>query len=144
MYVLVAEDNEHCRRLVVAVLKAMGVRVIHEVASAKEALQALGERPYDALITDQNMPGCSGLDLILAVRRSSNLRLRRMPAMLLTGEATRDLVISAKMAGVDQFCVKPLVPQAFARKVSALLMKRMDGDREFNRLMAELTVRSAA
>lgn len=144
MYVIVAEQDENCRSLIVAVLKAIDVKVIHETTSVQGALHALRTRSYDALIADQKLAGGSGLDLVVAVRRSANQRLRRLPTMLLADQATRDLVLSAKMAGVDQFCVKPFAAQALARKASALLLKRFDGDREFTRLMADKAVRAAA
>jgi DNA-binding response OmpR family regulator len=81
-------DDEACiRRLLTQVLVGSGyhVDVAEDGAAAWEALQA---KPYDLLITDQNMPKISGVELV------KNLRSARipLPVVMVAGELpVRDL-----------------------------------------------------
>lgn len=65
--IVFVDDHEEVRRALCRALERMG----HEVETAadgKKALAALGAAPCDLVVTDLNMPGMDGIELILAVK----------------------------------------------------------------------------
>jgi two-component system chemotaxis response regulator CheY len=61
--------------------------------------------PIGLIISDWNMPNCSGLDLLKRVRGDS--RFKKLPFILVTAEAEQHQILEAVKAGVDQYVVKP-------------------------------------
>jgi two-component system chemotaxis response regulator CheY len=79
----------------------------------------LQAEPFDVLITDWNMPGMPGLDLLKAVR--SDPKLAKMPVLMLTAEAKRDQIVEAAKAGVNGYVIKPFTAQVLAEKLEKML-----------------------
>jgi two-component system chemotaxis response regulator CheY len=82
----------------------------------------LQTRPFDFLVTDWNMPGMTGIDLLKKVR--ADARLRTLPVMLVTAEAKREQIIMAAQAGVNGYVVKPFTAAILNDKVN-LIFKRI-------------------
>ncbi|OGO16159.1 MAG: hypothetical protein A2Y93_04485 [Chloroflexi bacterium RBG_13_68_17] len=101
--VLVAEDSEEIRRFVEeSILGPAGYRVT-AVGDGMSALTLAGELRPDFVLTDENMPGLSGLDLI---RRLHNER-PDLPLILMSSEDSQVLAAEASLAGASAFLVKP-------------------------------------
>ena len=101
--VLVAEDSEEIRRFVEeSILGPAGYRVT-AVGDGMSALTLAGELRPDFVLTDENMPGLSGLDLI---RRLHNER-PDLPVILMSSEDSQVLAAEASLAGASAFLVKP-------------------------------------
>ncbi|MFP4106238.1 MAG: PAS domain S-box protein [Phycisphaerae bacterium] len=118
--VLVVEDDEAVRRLVVRVLRNIGYTVL-ETGNAREAMP-LGEHyddRIDLLVTDVVMPGMNGIQL------SKVLRTVRpeMRVLLITGYANRKEGISESIPADADLLVKPFTPQLLADKVREILDK---------------------
>lgn len=79
----------------------------------REALAALEGQTFDLIVTDYQMPGMSGLELVAAVRQ----KLLETPVIMITGYNGRELQEQAHHLGV--FCVldKPVPPNLFLRSV---------------------------
>ncbi len=104
--VLVAEDSEEIRRFVEeSILGPAGYRVT-AVGDGMSALTLAGELRPDFVLTDENMPGLSGLDLI---RRLHNER-PDLPLILMSSEDSQVLAAEASLAGASAFLVKPFTP----------------------------------
>ena len=73
---------------------------------------------FDFLVTDWNMPGMSGIDLLRAVRADE--RLKHLPVLMVTAEAKRDQIIEAAQAGVNGYVVKPFTAQALKEKIEKI------------------------
>jgi DNA-binding NtrC family response regulator len=73
--------------------------------SAEEALPRLLAGGYDLLITDKNLPGMSGVELIRAVRE----RDRELSIVMITGYASSDSAVSALNLGIDAYLEKPFI-----------------------------------
>ena len=73
---------------------------------------------YDFLITDLNMPGMTGIDLLKAVRASE--KTAKLPVLLVTAEAKRDQIVKAAEAGVSGYIVKPFTPETLKEKISKI------------------------
>jgi two-component system chemotaxis response regulator CheY len=86
---LVVDDFSSMRRIVKSVLKELGYNNVTEADDGSTALPLLRAGEFDFLITDWNMPGLPGLDLLKAVRADD--RLAKLPVLMLTAEAKREL-----------------------------------------------------
>ena len=92
---------------------------MQEADDGKTALPMLQAEPFDILITDWNMPGMPGLDLLKAVR--SDPKLAKIPVLMLTAEAKRDQIVEAAKAGVNGYVIKPFTAQVLAEKLEKIL-----------------------
>lgn len=117
--VLLAEDNAFEARLIVGVLRQLGIsNVVHhrDGAGAISAV-APGVPPFDLVISDWNMPESTGLDLLRHVRAI----WRHTPFLMLTAHATIDFVTVAKANAVDAYMVKPFSPRDLASRITQLI-----------------------
>ena len=116
---LVVDDFSTMRRIVTTLLHDLGYAHVQEADDGKTALPMLQAEPFDVLITDWNMPGMPGLDLLKAVR--SDPKLAKMPVLMLTAEAKRDQIVEAAKAGVNGYVIKPFTAQVLAEKLEKML-----------------------
>jgi two-component system chemotaxis response regulator CheY len=116
---LVVDDFASMRRIVRSVLKDLGFRNIAEADDGSTALPLLCDGAFDFLITDWNMPGMPGLDLLKAVR--ANDRLAKMPVLMLTAEAKREQILVAVQAGVTGYVIKPFTAEVLKEKLTQIL-----------------------
>jgi two-component system chemotaxis response regulator CheY len=87
MKVLVVDDQQSMRGLARQCLTRIGVRQVEMVPSAEEALKSLERTKFDLIISDLNMDGMSGTDLLEKVRHHAVLK--DMPFLLATSECYR-------------------------------------------------------
>lgn len=119
--VLVVDDNDYIRDLILRLLYAMGFKQIIEATSGKAAQKILTEKPVGLVLSDWEMPGMSGLEFLKACREAAGTSAANTCFIMLTAHADRDNVIEAREAGVDGFVVKPISPRSlYERVVSAL------------------------
>ncbi|XXF75809.1 response regulator [Myxococcaceae bacterium GXIMD 01537] len=119
--VLVVDDEPVVRDVVARLLAREPDLAITVAESAEEALPLLREQRFDVLVTDKNLPGMSGVELIAEARR-----LRpALEAMIITGYASSDSVIAAFAAGASDYLLKPFDDLRVVRaKVRAALERR--------------------
>lgn len=119
--VLVVDDNQHMRKLVVAILQAFGVVQIFEAADGNRAWSLLRESNPDVVILDWMMEGLTGIDVVKMVRTSSQTPNPFVPIIMLTGYTQIDHVRQARDAGVNEFLAKPVsVKAVMSRLVSVI------------------------
>jgi len=96
--ILVVDDNRPLRVMLAQVLERAGY-VAFVADSGEAALEVARFDPPDLCLVDQNMPGMTGAELIRALRSSSDERLRRIPAIGLTGleRFAKDLVAAGAL-----------------------------------------------
>ncbi len=99
--VLVVDDSQGVRQLVGAALSGQGFEVV-TAASAVEALKALSERTFEALVVDYQMPGPDGIELVQNVRSRSH----GLPVIMVSAVATAEDQNRARAAGVDAYIDK--------------------------------------
>jgi CheY-like chemotaxis protein len=117
--VLVVEDEEDTRELLITALEQCGAEVI-AVSSAAEALERLDERPPDVLVSDLAMPGEDGYALIRKVRARPAERGGRVPAAALTAYARAEDRVRSLAAGFQMHVPKPIDPADLVSMVAAL------------------------
>jgi EAL domain-containing protein (putative c-di-GMP-specific phosphodiesterase class I) len=104
---LVVDDDEEFMRACVRVLEAWGYQVCR-ATSSEAALQIAGEHSFDAILTDINLPGASGLDVLRVVR----CRDKDVPVILMTGGPELETARLAVEWGAQSYLIKPLaMPQ---------------------------------
>ena len=116
---LVVDDFSTMRRIIKNLLNDLGYPNVEEADDGKTALPMLQAGSFDFLITDWNMPGMPGLDLIKAVRADG--KLAKMPVLMLTAEAKREQIIEAAQAGVNGYVIKPFTAETLKEKLDKIL-----------------------
>jgi CheY-like chemotaxis protein len=101
---LVVEDSEDDARMVVKVLQRAGFKVLkYEIAGTPAATQAaLAREPWDAVISDFNMPDFNGLDALRIVRAAAP----DIPFILISGAVGEEIAVDALKAGVGDYVLK--------------------------------------
>lgn len=115
MNILVVDDFSTMRRIVKNLLSEIGFNNIAEADDGKTALPILERGGIDFLVTDWNMPGMPGIDLLKAVR--ANPKLADLPVLMVTAEAKREQIMEAAQAGVNGYVVKPFTADTLKEKV---------------------------
>jgi two-component system, chemotaxis family, chemotaxis protein CheY len=115
--VLVVDDMMTMRKIVAKACKDIGFTDIVEAADGQKAWEALqASTPQVGLvISDWNMPNCTGLDLLKRVRSDS--RFSKVPFVLLTAESEGHQVAEAVKSGVDSYIVKPFTADLLQKKL---------------------------
>ncbi|HVY83180.1 MAG TPA: chemotaxis response regulator CheY [Steroidobacteraceae bacterium] len=119
---LVVDDYSTMRRIIKNLLHDLGYANVTEADDGNTALPLLQNGNFDFLITDWNMPGMAGLDLLKAVR--ANEKLKKLPVLMLTAEAKREQIVEAAQAGVSGYVIKPFTAQTLKEKIDKILESR--------------------
>jgi two-component system, chemotaxis family, chemotaxis protein CheY len=122
MKFLVVDDFSTMRRIIKNLLNDLGYANVTEADDGQTALPMLQAGSFDFLITDWNMPGMPGLDLLKAVR--ADAKLAKMPVLMLTAEAKREQIIEAAQAGVNGYVIKPFTAVTLKEKIDKILEQR--------------------
>jgi two-component system chemotaxis response regulator CheY len=116
---LVVDDFSTMRRIVKNLLNELGYPNVAEADDGQSALPMLKAGGFDFLVTDWNMPGMPGLDLLKAVR--ADPVLAKMPVLMLTAEAKREQIVEAAQAGVNGYVIKPFTAITLKEKIDKIL-----------------------
>lgn len=117
---LVVDDDPMVRTLASELLRRCGARVV-AAGSVPEAMACLEGTAVDVLVSDIQMPGQSGRDLIAMVRNSPRAELNSIPAVAMSGVSDPDSERDALQAGFDAFIAKPFRMAALLEPVCKLL-----------------------
>lgn len=118
MKILVVDDFSTMRRIIKNLLRDLGFNNTHEADDGTTALPLLKSGGFDFLITDWNMPGMQGIDLLREVR--ADPALASMPVLMVTAESKRDQIIAAAQAGVNGYVVKPFTAATLEEKINKI------------------------
>ncbi len=124
MKILVVDDFSTMRRIVKNLLRDLGFTNTHEADDGSTAWPMLQNGDYDFVVTDWNMPGMTGIELLQKIR--SDDRLKSVPVLMVTAEAKRDQIVAAAQAGVNGYVVKPFTAAALKEKIEKIF-ERVDG-----------------
>jgi len=118
MKILIVDDFSTMRRIIKNLLRDLGFNNTQEADDGNTALPMLQSGNYDFLVTDWNMPGMTGIDLLKAVR--ADAKLASLPVLLVTAEAKKDQIIEAAQAGVNGYIVKPFTAVTLKEKIEKI------------------------
>lgn len=118
---LILDDNFHMLNIVQAVLRGFGAKDFVGATNPGEALAILRTHKIDIVIADYSMPGLDGLDFVRMVRQSADSPNPDVPIIMLTAHTERQRVMTARDAGITEFCAKPITAAELARKINAVM-----------------------
>lgn len=118
MKILVVDDFSTMRRIIKNLLKDLGFTNIQEADDGSTALPMLQQGDFDFVVTDWNMPGMQGIDLLRAIRADE--RLKHTPVLMVTAEAKKEQIISAAQAGVNGYVIKPFTAATLKEKLTKI------------------------
>ena len=118
MKILVVDDFSTMRRIIKNLLRDLGFNNTQEADDGLTALPKLQAGDFDFLITDWNMPGMQGIDLLKAVR--ADPKLATLPVLMVTAEAKKEQIVAAAQAGVNGYVVKPFTAATLKEKIDKI------------------------
>ena len=118
--VLVVDDNQDVRDLVVHILNADGFHV-YSATDGENALAILNSNQVDLVLLDVMMPGKSGLEVLQEIRSGSNKKIREIPVMMITAKSSTDDIDQALAPGANSYVVKPFRGTTIREKVRSIL-----------------------
>ena len=118
MKILIVDDFSTMRRIIKNLLRDLGFNNTVEADDGLTALPILQAGGIDFLVTDWNMPGMQGIDLLKAVRADENLS--SLPVLMVTAETKREQIIEAAQAGVNGYIVKPFTAATLKEKIEKI------------------------
>jgi two-component system chemotaxis response regulator CheY len=120
--VLVVDDSAAIRKILQRVLRqtGMSIRSIHEAGDGQEALEQLKNQPgIQLVLTDINMPKMDGLQLLAAVKASSDWH--HIPVVMITTEGGESKVGEAVKLGAAGYVRKPFTADQIKEKLAGIL-----------------------
>jgi DNA-binding response OmpR family regulator len=118
--ILIVEDDRDIAELVERYLQKAGFTTVL-MASGREALKAIFDRPPDLIILDLMLPQVDGLEVCRSVR--GNPRTAAIPIIMLTARADESERIVGLEIGADDYVAKPFSPNELVARVRALLRR---------------------
>ncbi|MEW4982760.1 MAG: chemotaxis response regulator CheY [Cycloclasticus sp.] len=121
MKILVVDDFSTMRRIIKNLLRELEFTNLDEADDGQTAWPKLKAGGYDFLVTDWNMPGMTGIDLLKTVR--STPETANMPVLLVTAESKREQIIEAAQAGVNGYIIKPFTAATLKEKIDKIFAR---------------------
>ena len=119
--ILIVDDYSTMRRIVKNLLHDLGYVNMTEADDGKTAWAALQAGNFDLVVTDWNMPGMTGLDLLKNIR--GDARLATLKVLMVTAEAQRDQIIEAAKNGVNGYIIKPFTAATLKEKLDKIAQR---------------------
>lgn len=118
MRILVVDDFSTMRRIVKNLLADLGFTNTAEAEDGGAAIAMLRQGGFDFVVTDWNMPGVNGIELLRMIRADE--KLKTLPVLMVTAEAKREQIIEAAQAGVNGYIIKPFTAATLQEKLNKI------------------------
>lgn len=113
---LVADDSKTVRNLIVHIIKSQfGTETIFTAKDGREAYEIFQKEEIDVVISDWDMPGMTGEELLYKVRNES--KNRDVSFLMVTSHSEKDFLVTAIQNGASQYIVKPFTPEEMEQKI---------------------------
>lgn len=119
MYIGLLEDEPQLAQHVCEILEKAGHTTSH-FSNGADMIKAIGRDTIDLFVLDWRVPRVSGLEVLKHIR---NVRGLKEPVLFLTSRTDEQDIIEALNAGADDYCTKPVRPQEFLARITALLRR---------------------
>lgn len=123
--VLVVEDDDFTRKLIVSVLHYLGLANIADADSAETAIKLFKSNTFDLVMTDINMPGINGMQFIQMIRAGRTLAKRETRIVILTAFSQTEILAVALALDINGFLVKPITPAMVDEKIATAMSERL-------------------
>lgn len=115
--VLVVEDDEALRRLLIMTLKRDGFQVI-AAENGKQALEMFASHSIDLVLLDVNMPVMNGYAVCMELRKQTHV-----PIIFITAKSRTDDLVTGIELGADNYVTKPFTIQELRARIKAMLQR---------------------
>lgn len=119
--IVLVDDSLHMRKLIRRILLSFSISDIVEVTDGNEAIQAIGEKRPDIVLTDLAMEPVDGLELTRFLRLSDESPDRYIPIIMMTAYTEMHRVIGARDAGVTEIVAKPVSATGLLSRLTTVL-----------------------
>lgn len=116
--ILIAEDDQDIRELVVLTLQFNGFEVVSAVDGA-QAVEKAQEDDFDLILMDVRMPRMTGYEACRQLREMESTQ--NIPIIILSAKGQESEIQAGLDAGATQYILKPFSPDILARKISEVL-----------------------
>jgi CheY-like chemotaxis protein len=121
--ILVVDDDHYMRKLLRSLLLANGVKEIHEAQSGTAGLDAICAFSPDVVLLSWDMPEDGGAEFMRRVRSPETFPVPHVPVVMLTSNHSRETVMQAVRAGVNEFLCKPVSAKALYERILSIRAK---------------------
>jgi DNA-binding NtrC family response regulator len=121
--ILVVDDDLATREMLVDLLREEGIDA-RSVGSVDEALEAVRQGEFEAILSDVQMPGKDGFTLLSEIRDRGD----RIPVILMTSFGTSETAHKARAAGAVDCLLKPFARSALVAMVTRIFESKMTLD----------------
>jgi two-component system response regulator PilR (NtrC family) len=118
--ILVVDDDDTVRNALFELFAEE--HTCHAAATAEQALTYLSSRQYDVVVTDYQMPGLTGLDVLAKVKESQ----QHTPVILISGSSSRERAEDLKRMGAFDYLAKPFRLQDIEMCVARAITHRAE------------------
>ncbi len=117
--VIVVDDMSTSRGLITQALEGFGIRQVESAPNGPAALEKIASWPVHLVVSDMNMPGMTGLQLLQTLRHGP--ATRNVGFVLITGKADRQTIEAGKKLGMNNFLPKPFQPNDLRGTIEAVV-----------------------
>lgn len=121
MRFLVVDDEPYARKVVRALLTAMGIRHIQEASDGASGIDAILTFSPDIVLVDWEMPGLDGPGFLRRVRSPGVFPMCDVPVIMLTGHGEKSRVTEAIRLGIHEYLLKPVSMQALQTRIASIV-----------------------
>jgi CheY-like chemotaxis protein len=123
---LVVENSQLALDMMQDILMMLGATSIRRCNAAKRALEILRDDEIDVVLTERELEGAGGLELVESIRSSMETRIRLMPVIMVTARSEPEYVAEARDRGVNEFVAKPFTVDTLFRRLASVIAKPRD------------------
>ena len=135
--VLVVDDSAIDRQLVGGLLRQETDWVVDFADDGASALEMIRKMPPDLVVTDMQMPGVNGLELVAAIRKNFS----QVPVILMTGKGSEEIAVEALHAGAASYVPKRSLANMLV-ETSRRVLSAFQEDRYRSELLRRVSVRA--
>ena len=118
---LVVDDFPTMRRIVKNLLADLGYNNVVEADDGQTAIPVLKGGDIEFVVTDWNMPGMTGIELLKAIR--SDPATANLPVLMVTAESSKEQIVEAAQAGVSGYIIKPFTAATLKEKLDRIIQR---------------------
>ena len=111
--VLIADPSTTMRKIIRRSLSAVGIDSATEATDGDEAIKLFKSGNFELVLTDWEMPGRNGLEVVAAIRKTDS----NVPIIMVTTSAEKSRVLEAIEVGVTDYLVKPFTADTLREKL---------------------------
>lgn len=119
--ILIVDNNGYMLTILRTILHGFGIKQIFESKDPADAFDMVRSDAVDIIITDYQMEILDGLDFVRLVRTADDSPNPLVPIIMLSAYSEKSKVMSARDAGVTEFCCKPVTAKEMFSKIASVI-----------------------